>query len=984
MSLCALALVCFLPLSALSQSNDQTNEQAALVRLVNAAYDAYRKKDEQALLSLSAESSPFFNEFKESMRREFVRNEKLKLELKRVLVLRVGVQGERARIRVVVNMSAFDKATGQPAEDERFREWDHLLYLRREGGVWKLWKFIDTAEEFANVFLAAKTSDAREKIVAERSQIMTVGLERGLQEQGRTLLEVKGDFQSALLILELALKFAEQLKDVEGRGGALVAIGDVHSAQGEYARAAEVYQRVMKLSEVMGIKWGVAAMLIKIGNIHYNQGDHRQALDYYQKSVKLYEELGSTLEIAYALASLGNAQFSQRDYQQALANYQRSLKIYERIFDRAGTAYLLDRIGAVMAELEKYEQAVEYHERSLKLYEAMGNRAMMAYSLNSVSNVRYRQGRAREAAALSSRAADLARASNSLETLWQALTSQGHAYRLLKQHTEARDAYAEAITVIEKLRGQAAGNEQDQQLFFESKTAPFLAMVELSLAQGDAPAALVYAERAKGRMLFDVLRNGRANITKSLTAQEQEQERSLNGQLIALNAALRRERLQSAPDQTRLAQLETRLQQARLEYDAYQTQLYASHPDLKMQRGEAAPLSPNEAASLLPDTKTILLEYVVTDEKTYLFTLSRKSNAGDAASGDVALKVYTINASNLEINALVKDFRRRLAQNSLDFKEAARHLYELVLRPAQKELDGKGVVCIIPSGELWELPFQALLSQPDRYFLEDHALFYAPSLSVLREIKRLRPLQDETASQAGNPLLVKTSLSVASQGQSLLALGNPSLSADVISRSKSASRDFSLGALPEAEREVKALGEIYGTQRSKILTGAAAREETVKTEAAKYPILHFATHATLDNAAPLYSHLLLASSSEQEDGFLEAREIMKLDLHADLVVLSACETARGSVRPGEGLIGMSWALFIAGTSTTVASQWAVDSASTARLMVEFHRQLQQSNRGTARTGKAEALRRAATQLMTDPKYRHPFFWSGFVVLGDGM
>jgi CHAT domain-containing protein/tetratricopeptide (TPR) repeat protein len=985
MLLCALALFCAFPLAALSQSNDQPTEQAALVGFVNAAYDAYQKRDEQALLSLSDQSSPFFTEFKENIRKEFVRNEKLKLELKRVLVIRVGVQGERARIRVVVNMNAFDKETGRPAEDERFSEWDHLLYLRREGGVWKLWKFIDTAEEFADVFLAANTADAQAKILAERSRIMTVGLERGLQEAGRHLLEVKGDYKQALLILELALKFADQLKDVEGRGGALVAIGDVHSAQGEYARAAEVYQQVMKLSQVMGIKWGVAAMLIKIGNIHYNQGDHRQALDYYQRSVKLYEELGSTLEIAYALVSLGNAQFSQRDYQKALANYQRSLKIYERIFDRAGTAYLLDRIGAVMAELEKYEQAVEYHERSLKLYEAMGNSAMQAYALNSVGSIRYRQGRAREAAALSLRAADLARASNNQETLWQALTSQGRAYKSLKQDTEAGIAYTEAITVIEKLRGQAAGSEQDQQLFFESKTAPYLAMVELSLAQGDTPAALLYAERAKGRMLFDVLRNGRADITRSLTTQEQEQERSLNGQLIALNARLRRERLQSAPDQTRLAGLETELQQARLEYDAYQTRIYAAHPDLKVQRGDTAPLSLIETAALLPDTKTVLLQYVVTDEKAYLFVIYRKGKTGTEGSDDLELKVYTIRATNREISALVTDFRRRLAQNSLDFKEAARELYELLLRPAQEELDGRETVCIVPSGQLWELPFQALLSQPDRYFLEDHALFYAPSLSVLREMqkKRLRPLHDATA-QANNPHLVKTGLSEASQAQALLALGNPSLSADMVSRSKSAAREFSLSALPEAEREVKALGEIYGTLNSKILTGAAAREETVKSEAAKYPILHFATHATLDNAAPLYSHLLLASSSAQEDGFLEARELMKLELHADLVVLSACETARGSVRSGEGLIGMSWALFIAGTSTTVASQWAVDSAGTARLMVEFHRLLQQQKRGTARMSKAEALRRAARQLMADPKYRHPFFWSGFVVVGDGM
>jgi CHAT domain-containing protein len=195
--------------------------------------------------------------------------------------------------------------------------------------------------------------------------------------------------------------------------------------------------------------------------------------------------------------------------------------------------------------------------------------------------------------------------------------------------------------------------------------------------------------------------------------------------------------------------------------------------------------------------------------------------------------------------------------------------------------------------------------------------------------------------------------------------------------------ETSFDSLPQAEQEVKTIGEIYGADASTILIGNAAREETFKATASKYPVLHFAAHGVLDDANPLYSRLLLATESDSEDGFLEAREIMKLDLHADLAVLSACQTARGQVGSGEGLIGMSWALFIAGTSTTVASQWKVDSASTARLMINFHRNLR-SEKSPLRSGAAQALRKAAIKLMADPKYSHPFFWSGFVVVGNGL
>ena len=139
----------------------------------------------------------------------------------------------------------------------------------------------------------------------------------------------------------------------------------------------------------------------------------------------------------------------------------------------------------------------------------------------------------------------------------------------------------------------------------------------------------------------------------------------------------------------------------------------------------------NEAGALINDSQTALLEYVVTQNRTYLFVLT-KPNSTDP----VRLKVYPIEVSARELATRVADFRQRLAGNSADFKEPARSLYDLLLQPAQTELDGKNAICIVPSEGLWELPFQALLSRSNKYVLEDHALSYAPSLSVLSEMKK--------------------------------------------------------------------------------------------------------------------------------------------------------------------------------------------------------------------------------------------------------
>src|SRR6185503_5258774 len=153
---------------------------------------------------------------------------------------------------------------------------------------------------------------------------------------------------------------------------------------------------------------------------------------------------------------------------------------------------------------------------SLKLQEELGIKSITATTLNGMGNIRYRQGNYSEAARLSARAAELAKDGHAPDVLWKTLTSLGQAYRALKQVDRAQQSFDEAITILEKMRGQLVGGERDQQLFFENKTVPYVEMVELLIAQNKLTEAFHYAEMAKGRMLLDVLRHGRSAISKRL------------------------------------------------------------------------------------------------------------------------------------------------------------------------------------------------------------------------------------------------------------------------------------------------------------------------------------------------------------------------------------------------------------------------------------------------------------------------------------
>jgi CHAT domain-containing protein len=182
--------------------------------------------------------------------------------------------------------------------------------------------------------------------------------------------------------------------------------------------------------------------------------------------------------------------------------------------------------------------------------------------------------------------------------------------------------------------------------------------------------------------------------------------------------------------------------------------------------------------------------------------------------------------------------------------------------------------------------------------------------------------------------------------------------------------------LPGTQREAEALRRTF--QGTALYTDARAQEATAKQEAGGFRYVHLATHGFVNDAAPLLSNIVLAQPGKEsrEDGFLTAREIFDLKLKAEMVVLSACNTARGEARTGEGMIGLTWALFVAGAPTTVVSQWSVYDTSTARLMERFYTRL-----AGKKEGKGAALRGAALELRREKRYRHPYYWAPFVLFG---
>jgi CHAT domain-containing protein/TPR repeat protein len=792
------------------------------------------------------------------------------------------------------------------------------------------------------------------------------------------ILFFQSEFSQAAELYQKGLKLAEELGDFKLMAQAMNNLSIIRREDGDYAKSLELALKSLKILENQinsNPNWALLSKALQnIGSTFASQDNLEQALAYYQKALEAAEKgitLGDIKAKASkenALALIGKVYLEEGNPSLAMDYFQKNRKLMEEIWDilMAPKDAILSvnemNLGDVFAAENKTPQAIAYYQEALRLAEKSRDRIGMPSVLLRLGKMHLLQGDYREALAFAVRAHEMAEQVGIFGDVYGALVIAAKAHQGVGQSEEAQKALTKAMDLNERIRKHLVGGELDRQRSFEKAVAPYQAMIDLQVKQKQFKEAFSYAQRAKGRTLLELLQNGRSSINKSISPAERRQELLLSSKIVSLNRQITTERLKTQPDEKRLAEFQEQLKKARSEFEAFQTTFYATHPELRAQRGEIRPVSFDDVADLIPDTRTALLDFIVTDENTHLFVLTRD------ASARPILNTYTVKIERKALGEKVERFRRRMENRDYDFQKLSQELYELLLKPVQKPLQNKTNLIISPDNVLWDLPFQVLLSPEKRYLIEGAAISYAPSLSVLREMRLARRNKQAPAKR------------------SLLALGNPELGKQSIETARFVKMDVELQPLPEAAAQVRALGRLYGPTISKVYTGPAAKEELVKEQSARYRILHLATHGIFNDASPMYSHIMLSQTSgeDDDDGLLEAWEMMNLDLNADLVVLSACETARGRVGAGEGMIGMTWALFVAGCPRTAVSQWKVEASSTTALMVEFHRKFKTRYGGSQpKFSTAEAMRQAALKVMKNPKYVHPFYWGGFVVIGDG-
>lgn len=806
---------------------------------------------------------------------------------------------------------------------------------------------------------------AESKRYAERAYAMRkeLGDEKGIAGSLNNLGDLAmrmGEVDRALEYLPGAIAGFTRLGDVRLRALATGNLGIVSMYLGDPVRALELVKEALDLCRSINNESGMALAYSRLGQVYRNQGRHGLELDSYQRSLDLRRKLGDKWAVAVALNNLGLAHHVLGNPEQAERLYREGLALNREVGNMGLLSTTLQNLGALAVERGRPADGVLHLEQSIAIARANHqgmeeNEAQLtaagalrklkrfdeaethlhqvaarsylperALAQTTLAAIAYDRRNYAEAARMAQQAVDLSREIDTLDVEWYAHTIRGKALLAGRQTAAAGESFDRAIEVIERLRTMAGGDEGDRERFFADKLDPYYEAIAIAFRENQAGKALQYAERGKARVLFEAVRSSRSAAMDRLPPGTQRRERELRARLVTLNGRIRKEGVSRALESERAA--------VRKEHEALRAAALAGFtiPGSDSQSGITL-----AAARKLAGPDRVVLEYVTMADRTLVFAITAQ-----------AVRGYWLHPPSQRIQAMSRELRNLTASRDLRTAESALALYQVLIAPVEALVHGKAEVVVIPDTFLWEVPFQALRSPAGRWLIQDAAISYAPSLAFLAAA-RVQPRPRRTEAN-------------------LLAFANP----------RTESGD--LPPLPMAEEQVTRIAQLYGPDRSHVRTGPSAGEAAFKAEAPSHSVLHIAAHGVLDEGSAMYSHLVLSHApKDPEDGLLEAWEIMSMKLRSDLVVLSACETARGRVSKGEGVIGLAWAFQVAGAPSLIVSQWKVESASTMEAMVAFHRAWTTSGYRS----KASALRAASLQVLRNPDYSHPFYWGGHILVG---
>ncbi|HEY9632201.1 MAG TPA: tetratricopeptide repeat protein [Coleofasciculaceae cyanobacterium] len=783
-------------------------------------------------------------------------------------------------------------------------------------------------------------------------------------EQANTLSSIAevysflGDYQLSINTHNQALEIFKSIGDLSRQRLTLGEIGDIYRKAKDYQKALEFHNQSLDLAKQNNHFNGQVTELGSIVVDYLSLKDYPKALDAANQVLALSGQQNNPSWEANAFGMSAAVYLKSGDYQKALEAFEKAVTGVRKVEDRQTEAIYLHGLGKVYNALKQYEKALSTYDQALALQRMFGDRTGEA------------------------------------DTLYQVAITQRDKGNL----NEARTQIEAAIKIVEDIRTRVT-SQQLRTSYFASVQDYYQFYINLLMqlhkkdpSKGYDALALHASERARARSLLELLTEANANIRQGVDPEVLQRERTLQQKLDAIEKR-RIELVNGQYTNKQVEALEKETAALLEEYRQIQEQIRHTSPRYAALT-QPKPLALAEIQEQVLDENTILLEYSLGEERSYLWAVTQTS-----------ITSYEL-PKRADIEAAAQSFYEQTGQQKLperrglgvtprtDTVEVTSQLSQMLLSPVARQLGQKRLL-IVSDGVLQFLPFAALPA-PDTIgkdnnpvpLIVKHEIVNLPSastLAVIRQDTNGRKAAPKAVAVLADPVFSdndqRLKTPVGAQHAVPLQPANPN-NVDTLALSRAAREiGVTFDRLPYTRTEADNILKLASAaERMQAFDFTANRATATNPQLSQYRIVHFATHGILNSLHPELSGVVLSLFDEKgkpQNGFLRLQDIFNLNLPAELVVLSACETGLGQEVKGEGLVGLTRGFMYAGAPRVMVSLWSVDDAGTSELMSRFYKKMLQEN-----LKPVAALRAAQIEMWQDTRWKAPYYWAAFTLQGE--
>lgn len=794
------------------------------------------------------------------------------------------------------------------------------------------------------------------------------------------ILYLQGDFQAAITAYRRSLDLNRTMFSVDGETRALEGLGRVYMAQGDYAGALEAFDLVRR-DKRLSDRIRLGSVNQNIGDVHFRLGNLDGARASYQESRAHFEAARDMPNVGRLMQAVALTELVAARFQLAEELYLKSGVTCTAAEDRECSAHAIAGLAFAQAAQENYIGAAASYRKAIEAFTALNGRGDAARAQVGLAQALTGSGDyagAIEAAVAARRDAvgyDFG------DVLWRALTAEARAVRKLGHKDRALGIARAAVVAVHDL--QTAALDRPGGTVSADASAAFATLAVLEAENGDATSAFETSEKLRAFDIRGGLAVNERDISRDMSAEEREEERSLAAQLLTRLAQLSREKSLPKPDAARVAELEKSVSEATEARRAWMQRVYDAHPALRDWRGLAPPRRAADALRVLSSPGDVLLSFVLDEEDLLVMTVSRPvaTDATGQAAETIVVDARVTPTKRRQVAELVAALQKpELLNDAAAWRKAAAEFVALIPTSAAERLSSATRVLVIPHDMLWRVPYDALPAG-DGFLIGTGTVALSGSLdSLIRSAERL------DVPRTSNPAMV--------------AVAGGDLTGARVDRLKQVAPAWPLRPAEEGIAEITAAAASYEPGLATLLTKASATERELRNRVSATDVLHVAAPFRINAVSPLFSPVLLSAAGvvsvqpassataaqppatappaaatidTADDGALELREVMNQEWRARVAVFS--DGAATSMRDGASAADVvHWGWLAAGVPSILVSRWSSPAASSERLLVEFHKQMQ---RGAA---PADALRTAQRALRSSRDTAAPIHWAGWMLI----